>query len=193
MWPTLHDTSHFTTDMLAKDCWGVHVVSRTLVHGAGTTCSSICADTRTGAWFFIAKRIQLAKNRLFENQLTHDSATTWKSPVCPWAARSNDLSCIIANLSSSASSSHWRIRCVRTFVFRFKSLIAAAAVVPPWCLLWRLLIAVWIISWWFEVTGKTVKACVLVMNHVEPSSAAPQNSNVPLRSTTQSLLVQALH
>ena len=52
MWLTLHHTSHFTTEMLAKDCSGVHVVSRTLVHGAGTTCSSICADTFNGAWFF---------------------------------------------------------------------------------------------------------------------------------------------
>ena len=32
--------------------WGRYVLSRALVHGAGTTCSSVCADTRTGAWFF---------------------------------------------------------------------------------------------------------------------------------------------
>ena len=142
---------------------------------------------------FPAKRIQIARNKLCQNQLTHDSATTWKSQVCPWAAHSNNLSCIIAKLSSSAFSSHWRILHVRTFVFRFISLIAAAVVIPPWCLLWRLLIAVWIISWWFEVIGKNVEACVLSMNNVETSSAAPQSSNFPLRSTTQSPLVQALH
>ena len=40
---------------------------------------------------------------------------------------------------------------------------------------------------------QTVEGCVLVMNHFKlSSSAAPQNSNFPLRSTTQSLLVVRL-
>ena len=50
---TVHDVTdiapQFTADMLAKDCEVVYVVSRTLVHDAGTTCSGICADIRTGA------------------------------------------------------------------------------------------------------------------------------------------------
>ena len=39
VWQTLHHTSHFKTDVLARDCEGV--VSRILVHGAGTKCTSI--------------------------------------------------------------------------------------------------------------------------------------------------------
>ena len=39
----VHPTSHFTTDMLEG------VLPRTLVHGPGTTCTSICAETSNGA------------------------------------------------------------------------------------------------------------------------------------------------